>query len=276
MTAGKSSGGKEASLVTMEIPAGLDVMEEGKPFFFEGGTVGCLLLHGFTGTTSSMKPMGEYLAGKGLTVLGPRLPGHGTSVEDMGKHSWREWVATCEKALDELSSMCDSVFVSGLSMGGALTLYLGENHGDRISGLIPISAAVSRATFGFQNYLLKLVPIMKHFMKTFPGPGNDLKDPSCTEVAYDKLSTNAAHELAKLTADVKANISRITVPIRIYVARDDHVVPPENSKYIYDNVSSTDKELVWLDNCYHVATLDLDKNKVFEGTWQFVSRIAGL
>lgn len=275
MTARNNSEGNNAALATMEIPAGLEVMEDGKPFFFEGNRVGCLLIHGFTGTTSSMKPMGEYLAGRGLTVLGPRLPGHGTSVEDMAKHSWREWAAASEKALDELCSMCDSVFVSGLSMGGALTLYLGENHGDRISGLVPVSAAVSRATFGFQNHLLKLLPVLKHVMKTFPGPGNDLKDPDMTEVAYDRLSTEAAHELARLTANVKANISRIKAPIRIYVARDDHVVPPENSKFVYDNVGSADKELVWLDNSYHVATLDLDREKIFEGTFEFISRIAG-
>lgn len=269
---GKASG---TALKTMEIPAGLSVMEDGKPFFYEGGRVGCLLIHGFTGTTSSMKPMGDYLAGKGLTVLGPRLPGHGTDVSDMGKHSRNDWTAALETALDELCSMCDTVFVSGLSLGGALTLYMGENHGDRIAGLVPISAAVSRATFGYQNHLLKLLPVLKHVLKTFPGPGNDLKDPDTTEVAYDKLSTEAAHQLALLTADVKANLHKIKAPIRIYVARDDHVVPPENSKYIYDHVGSTDKELVWLDNSYHVATLDLDKEKIFEGTYEFISRLTG-
>lgn len=275
MTARGDSKVAKAVPKTMEIPAGLKVMDDGKPFFFEGGKVGCLLIHGFTGTTSSMKPMGEYLAGKGLTVLGPRLPGHGTDVKDMAKHSRHEWIATLEKALDELCSMCDSVFVSGLSMGGALTLYLGENHGERISGLIPISAAVSRATFGIQNHLLKLLPVLKHVMKTFPGPGNDVKDPDTTEVAYDKLSTEAAHQLSLLTAEVKVNLYRIKAPIKIYVARDDHVVPPENSKYIYDHVSSTDKEMVWLDNSYHVATLDLDKEKIFEGTYEFITRLTG-
>jgi len=53
------------------------------PFFFEGGEVGCLLVHGFSGSPPEMQPMGDYLAGKGLTVLGVRLAGHGTSPEDM-------------------------------------------------------------------------------------------------------------------------------------------------------------------------------------------------
>lgn len=264
-------------LKTMRIPDGLNVMDDGKPFFFDGGgRLGCLLLHGFTGTTSSMKPMGEYLAGKGITVLGPRLPGHGTDVADMGRWSHTDWTQAVETALEELGAMCERVFVAGLSMGGTLTLYLGENRGDAISGIIPICAAASRLSPKVvENGMLKLVPVIKHVLKTFPGPGNDIKDPDVTEVAYEKLSTNALHEFIKLAAGVRDNLSRVTVPIRIFVARDDHVVPPENSRFIYDNVGSSDKELIWLEDSYHVATLDYDKDKIFSGSYEFMREVAG-
>ena len=55
-----------------------NIMQGAEPFFFEGNEVGCLVSHGFTGTTQSMRFLGEYLAGEGgLTVVGPRLEGHG-------------------------------------------------------------------------------------------------------------------------------------------------------------------------------------------------------
>jgi len=60
------------------------------PFFFEGGPTGCLLIHGFSSSPPEMRLMGEYLAGKGLTVLGVRLAGHGTSPEDMATTAWRD------------------------------------------------------------------------------------------------------------------------------------------------------------------------------------------
>jgi len=262
-------------LKSMEIPAGLDVMEDGKPFFFEGGKTGVLLIHGFTGTTSSMKPMGEYLSARGLTVLGPRLPGHGTDVKDQGRFTYNDWIATAETALAELQGMCDTVFVSGLSMGGTLTLYMGEQHSDTLAGIMPISAPAVRLAQGAQNGLLKLIPVLKHVMKTFPGPGNDLKDPGVTEVAYEKLNTSALHELTRLIKYVDSNLGRITVPIRVFHSRDDHVVPPENAPYIYEHVSSTDKDLVWLDNSYHVSTLDFDKEKIFETSYNFIQGIAG-
>jgi len=261
------------ALKSLEIPAGLDVMKEGKPFFFEGGKTGCLLIHGFTGTTSSMKPMGEYMAGKGLTVLGPRLPGHGTDTDDMGKFNYTDWTSTVETAFSEISEMCDKVFVSGLSMGGLLTLYLAERHSDSITGAIPICAPVHWLAEGGQALALKIVPALKHVVKKIPGPGNDLKDPDVVEVAYEKLHTNALHGLIKLAKVVDGDLSRITCPIRIFEAREDHVVPPKNAPYILDHVSSYNKELVWLDNCYHVATLDLDKKKIFEASYNFMIQV---
>ena len=53
-----------------------NVMTGAEPFIFEGNEVGCLVSHGFTGSTQSMHFLGEYLANEGgLTVVGPRLNG---------------------------------------------------------------------------------------------------------------------------------------------------------------------------------------------------------
>jgi len=90
-------------------------------------------------------------------------------------------------------------------------------------------------------------------------------------VAYEKLHANAAHELVKLAKVVDGDLSRITCPIRLFAAREDHVVPPRNSEYIFEHVGSEDKELIWLENCYHVATLDYDKEKIFEASYNFMT-----
>jgi len=64
------------------------VMSGAEPFFFEGGEVRCLVCHGFTGTTQSMRFLGDFLSNAGrMTVVGPRLKGHSTSVEDMARSS---------------------------------------------------------------------------------------------------------------------------------------------------------------------------------------------
>jgi len=76
------------------------IMPGAEPFFFEGGKVGCLISHGFTGTTQSMRFLGEFLAREGgLTVIGPRLKRHGTTPEDMAQTTVEDWVRSAEEAM---------------------------------------------------------------------------------------------------------------------------------------------------------------------------------
>jgi len=70
--------------VTMTIPGA-------ETFFFPGGKVGCLLTHGFTASPQEMHELGTRLASQGHTILGVRLFGHGTRLEDMARSRWPDW-----------------------------------------------------------------------------------------------------------------------------------------------------------------------------------------
>jgi len=245
---------------------GKKIMPGGEPFFYEAGKVGCLLIHGFTGTASSMKPMGEALARKGITTLGVRLEGHGTSVEDMQKSTYPDWIASAEKGLSELQDHCDYIYVSGLSMGGALSLYLASVFPREVLGVIPICAPVF-----MKEFKIKLVPILKHVIKTVPAIGGNLKDPEAVEITYDRTPVAATHELIKLLKIVNNNLASIKQPALIFAAVEDGVVSPDNAPHIYKHISSAKKELVWLKNSYHVATLDYDKEIIFNKTAEFIN-----
>ncbi len=246
-----------------------EVWPDAQPFYFEGGRTGVLVVHGFTGCTQSMLPLGEGLAAAGFTVLGPRLPGHGTTVGDMGTRKWREWTGEAEKGLEELLGRCDRVFVTGLSMGGTIACYLGERHADRVAGLMPINAPVHRL-----NPLLPLTPLAKYVLKTIPGVGSDIKDPEAVESCYDKVPVAAAAELHQLMKATREGLAGISAPMLVFSSREDHVVPTTNAPYILEHVGSSDKELVWLENSYHVATLDHDKQLIIERCVEFINRLA--
>ncbi|MDY6793989.1 MAG: alpha/beta fold hydrolase [Actinomycetota bacterium] len=245
----------------------LEVWPDAQPFSFEGGRTGVLVVHGFTGCTQSMYALGEGLAEAGFTVAAPRLPGHGTTVKDMSTKTWREWTDEAEKDLQDLLGRCDKVFITGLSMGGTITLYLGEKYNDRVAGLMPINAAVAKL-----NPLLPLTPVAKYVLKTIPGVGCDIKDPNSKESCYDKVSVHAAAELYELMKTTRNGLPDITVPILVFTSREDHVVPPKNGPYIVDRVGSRDKELVWLENSYHVATLDYDKDEIVRRCVEFINQ----
>jgi carboxylesterase len=241
-----------------------EVWEEAQPFFFEGGPLGVLVIHGFTGSTQSMRPYGEGLAGHGFTVLGPRLPGHGTSVEDMSRRKYTEWTFEVERALAELGKRCEKVFVTGLSMGGTLTLWLASRHRGEVAGIVPINALV------LTKPLMRAASLLKHVVRKIPGVGSDIKNPEARELCYNKVPVPAVHELTKLLAEVREGLGRIEAPALVIASRQDHVVEePSNAEHIMGNLGSREKELLWLEDSYHVATLDNDAGLIIERAASF-------
>lgn len=233
------------------------------------GAIGVLLLHGFTGSPASMRPWGEALAEFGWSVRVPRLPGHGTRWQDMNITTWEDWYSEAERNLLELSERCARVFVCGLSMGGALTLRLAEQHGDAIAGIVLVNPAVH--TERKDRYLL---PFVKHLVGSFPGISNDIAKPGMDEVAYDRTPLKAAHSMMAMWSHVRDDIALVRQPLLLFRSAQDNVVEASNAEWILTHVASTDTEEVVLPNSYHVATLDHDAQTIVDGSVQFIERLA--
>jgi carboxylesterase len=242
------------------------VLPGAEPFFFEGGDVGCLVSHGFTGTTQSMRFLGEFLAQQGgLTVIGPRLTGHGTRPEDMAQATAEDWVRDLERAMDTLVERCSKIFITGLSMGGTLTLYMAAMYPAVFAGAVPVNGAV------FLNSPdLAGLSFMRNAPATIPGVGSDIKKPGVTELAYPVVPVPAIRHLYALMGATRELLPRLVCPTLVFQSKDDHVVNPENGPYISQHVGAEEKRLIWLEESYHVATLDHDKELIASETLQFI------
>ena len=242
-----------------------EVLEGAEEFFYEGNHVGVLVIHGFTGSTQSMHYLGERFAEAGFTVFGPRLTGHGTAPEDMERASYEDWMKDVEKGLTKLQETCSDIFVCGLSMGGTLTLYLAENYPE-IKGIMPINAAVYMPDM-IENY----ETLSQSETRFVEGIGSDIKQAGIKELAYPRTPVKSMSDIILLSRLVRDNLSKITAPALIFKSTEDHVVPPENSFQIYEAISSVGKEIVELENSYHVATLDADKELIADRSIQFIN-----
>ncbi|MBM7644597.1 carboxylesterase [Scopulibacillus daqui] len=238
------------------------VLKEAEPFYFEGNRTGILVIHGFTGSTQSMLGLGEAYAKKGYTVCGPRLKGHGTHYHDMELTTYTDWIASVEEGYQRLKEKCQTIFVTGLSMGGTLTLYMAENHPD-IQAIIPINAAIDLPDMAALNNISE-----PRFLDAI---GSDIKKANVKELAYEKTPLRSVKEIVKLMEKVKSGLYKIQCPALIFVSTEDHVVPPGNSQTIFDFICSKEKQLIRLENSYHVATLDNDKDLIIEKTLQFIN-----
>ena len=248
-----------------EVQQPVPVLPGAEPFSHDGGPVGVLLVHGFTGCPQSMRPWADHLVAEGFTVRLPRLPGHGTRWQDLQLTRWTDWYAEASRALDDLLSRCETVFVMGLSMGGGLTLRLAEQRGDDIAGIVLVNPSVMTL-----NKQFKLLPLLSRLVPSVKAVGNDIKKPGSTELAYPRTPLKAVASLAELWKLTVADLGRITCPVLLLHSPEDHVVEPENSALILAQLGSSDVEEVLLHNSYHVATLDNDAPEIFERSVQFV------
>jgi carboxylesterase len=246
------------------------VLPGAEPFSAEGGPHGALVLHGFTGSPQSMRGLAEAFAAAGFAVELPRLPGHGTTVEDMGTTSWADWSAAAEEAYEKLSARCDKVVVAGLSMGGTLTCWLATRH-PGIAGIVVINGAVQ----GDDGSLLKLVDdAIAGGVVTMPAVGNDIAAEGVTELAYDAVPVAGTRELLLAVNELEPNLRDIRCPVLIMNSPQDHVVPPAASDHLAEEVSGP-VERVTLQRSFHVATLDHDKDLIEERAVAFARRVTG-
>ncbi|MGV2938325.1 alpha/beta hydrolase [Mesobacillus sp. LC4] len=242
------------------------VLQGAEPFYFEGNSVGILVSHGFTGSTQSMRPLGEAFAAAGYTVCGPRLKGHGTHYEDMEQTTYQDWIASVEEGFKWLKARCDKVYVTGLSMGGTLTLYMAENYPE-IRGIVLINAAID---------IPAMEPVLQlEGTRFLDAIGSDIKKPGITELAYEKTPVQSIKEILPFMKAVKQDLSKVSCPALILVSDEDHVVPPDNSQKIHEEISSELKEIIYLKDSFHVATLDNDQKKIIDNTLAFIKKTLG-
>ncbi|MFF1653703.1 alpha/beta hydrolase [Streptomyces sp. NPDC058255] len=247
----------------------MPVLPGAEPFRREGGEVGVLLCHDFTGSPQSLRPWAEYLAERGLTVALPLLPGHGTRWEDMQLTGWQDWYAEVDRELRALRERCARVFVAGLSLGAALTLRLAAKHGDEVSGIVVVNPL--NKVHGLAAHAL---PVLRHVVRSTKGIASDIAKEGSQELGYDRVPLHAAHSMRTFCRVVDSGLPQVTQPILLLHSAEDHVVSPADSARVLSRVSSTDVTEILLEQSYHVATLDHDADRIFEESYAFIARLA--
>ena len=239
-----------------------------EPFSLAGGPVGVLMVHGLTGSPASMRPIGEWLAGEGLSVEGVRLPGHGTNVEDLRTRRWTEWVDEAARGLGALCERCRSVVAFGQSGGASVVLALVASRPHEIDGIALTNPYVFDAR-------LLAVPVGRRVLRDWKGIANDIAKPGQDEHGYERTPVAAIAELSELMRFVRSVLPEIRQPIVVFRSGTDHVIPRSNATKVLERIGSTRKQLVPCPNSFHVVTLDHDAPLVRERVLAFANELDG-
>jgi carboxylesterase len=222
--------------------------EENLPFFLAGSgeqRSAVLLVHGFTASPWEMRAPAEQLAGRGHDCLAVRLPGHGTTPEDLRRRTWPEWFAVVQQGIDLLAAHSPQLDAVGSSTGAMLILRAAT--GSPLRRLALLSPFLK-----LQHWLAPYAHILKYFMPYQSQP----KAPEVAPYFYARRPLSGVAQINFLRTEVEARLATIRQPTLVLCSAGDQTVASGSAKKLYALLGSETKEFY----CYgeeapHVLTI---------------------
>jgi carboxylesterase len=233
----------------------IDLQEEGSP--------GVLLLHGFGDTPQTLALLARKLHKSGYSLYAPLLPGHGRNMNAFGKSRAADWIAAAKRALAQMRARHDSVYVVGLSMGGALAVLLAAELDD-------IPALVLIAPYLGMPRVLRLAAAAHWVWGRLAGEVNarnprSIRDPIEREknLAYGAITGRALFELLKVVRLARKSLPGVKAPTLIIQSREDPRCAPDIAELALRALGAHEKKLVWTEGAGHIITVDYGRERVF-------------
>ncbi len=231
---------------------------------------GVLLIHGFKGSPHEMKFLGEKIAAHGYSISIPRLPGHGTVIEDLTRVTGRDWLTAAREALVELKSHCREVSIAGLSMGGILTLLLARDFPVKKIILLSVPRTIKEKSI----YLAPFIGLFKKILwREDATKGLASEEARRVHECYSSgTPIRQSWHLFRLIKKAMKALPRIDADLLVIQSTEDRVIPPDSMEYIFSHAASQKKEMFPLQKSNHAITADLEKELVAEQVIGFLNR----
>ena len=239
---------------------------EGGPFLWQAGPTGVLLVHGYTATTAEVRPLGRILHNHGYTVAGPLLPGHGASPEEANCYRWQDWVAAVESAYQQLQGVCQRIILGGESTGAVIALYMAADHPEA-QGILAYAPALKLNLNRWDVFRLHL---LAPFVTAMP---KARLDADSLWQGYRVNPLKGAIQLLHMQNQVRKRLPLLRQPLLVMQGRLDTTVSPQAPQTVYDCVSSSLKELHWMEQSSHCVILDCELERAADLTLRFLKKI---
>lgn len=220
-----------------------------------------LVVHGFAGGTYDQEDLANYLELNSLfDVYQFTLPGHD---KNLSKVKYQEWIEKSEKKVEWLiTNGYNNIYVIGHSMGGVIATYLTTKYKE-IKKLV--LAAPAFHYLNVVNDNLNVKDSLKVAPKIIEQYGGD-------EIVarFLKLNVSSLGEFMSLIKKYYHVPKNVKCPILILQGDEDHLVPRSSSEYVYSEVQSNNKKLVYIKGATHDIFKCEKQEEIFEIIEQFL------
>ena len=219
-----------------------------------------LLIHGFGGNTDEVKPFKDYLEARGYLVSSPELKGHTGIKDDLGQSSYTDWLWSAESALIALKEDCTEIVVIGFSMGGLIGLNLSIKH--HLAALITLNSPIYYWDIPriFSNILKDIRQNRMDYMKSYIK--SSFKYPLSSMISFRLL-----------LSQTKAMLNRVDCPLFVAQGLLDDTVQKRSADYIYNAVSSKNRQLKFYGNANHLICFSQDRDILFGDVLVFIEHV---
>ena len=254
-------------------------------FRYHAGDDAVLLIHGLAGAPSEMRFIGRSLANAGFSVHGVQLAGHGGSEADLLATGWQDWYGSVEQAFLDLKRGFRSVSVAGLSMGALLTLQLAARRAGEVSaiGLYSTTLWYDGWSIPRTRFLLPIamrMGLLRNYRFVEREPFG-IKDERLRRRVAEQMRrgesaaaglyatpARSLQQLWALSADTLQRMAQVHCPSLIAHAIDDDISSARNALHLGRNLAGPVRHL-WLDDSYHMITIDRQRQQVASETARF-------
>jgi carboxylesterase len=267
-------------------PRSSSARHSGGPFELGPGPDACLLLHGLTGSTAEVRPLGERLAAEGWRVVAPILPGHGGAVEDLARVGRADLLAAASAALRDLRLQgARRIALAGLSAGALLAVLLASNLRTRggdpeLSRLALLAPALRLRGLGWlATHLFGHLPFARALPLSLPKGPRDLAAahllPAGDDGSLAALPVGWTRELRLLAREAWARAPRVRTPTLLLQGLLDKTVDPAGAWRLAGRLGAQRVAIETFPRSGHLLPLDVEGGAVCASVARFFSDLPG-
>ena len=253
--------------------------------FYQGNSGhAVILLPGLCGSEMEMGAIPRLVKQYDHTLIIPRIPGYSAHT---GISEYSSWIDCIDELIESILQAHKTVSLVGLSMGATLGLSIAERN-QNIQSLILLAPVLAFDGWAIPWYhpLLSLAYKLGfknwHYKESAPyGVKNielrrrieqAVKTNTVSELGAAHLPAKHLYQSLQLVAYAKKYLSLVRSDLLVIHSIDDETASPKNPDFILQKASSEMRRVIWLGNCYHMITVDNEREIVANEAMNFINQ----